>query len=154
MSLPGDAESDSRFAGLRVHRVRVHGPRTAPEADEVLLAPARGHVRRRVSSALVSRLIRDQLRLAVGWGLGFFLLLVALYLVLSTLDVLAAVTVLGVPLPWLVPALCFYPLLMLGGWLHLRGSEAAERRLLTEVGLVGEPHGEYEVRPADGESRA
>ncbi|MDS2171286.1 hypothetical protein Q7C18_01070 [Nesterenkonia sp. CL21] len=117
-------------------RVRVRGPATAPEEEEVLLAPRRGHVRRRATPGQVRELIRHQLRLGVLLGLGFFLLVVVLYLLLSTVAGLADVTVLGVPLPWVVPAVCFYPLLILGGWLHVRASDAAERRLLTTIGAA------------------
>lgn len=58
------------------------------------------------------RLISRKLRLALRIGVGFFVLLVLVYLGL-------ALSTDG-PLAWLVPGLVIYPLIIGAGWFYLR----------------------------------
>ena len=59
------------------------------------------------------RLISRKLRLALRIGVGFFVLLVLVYLAL-------ALSTDGGPLAWLVPGLVIYPLIIGAGWFYLR----------------------------------
>lgn len=58
-------------------------------------------------------LISRKLRLALRIGVGFFVLLVLVYLSL-------AMSTDGGPLAWLVPGLVIYPLIIGAGWFYLR----------------------------------
>jgi hypothetical protein len=80
-----------------------------------------------VGEVLVRGLVRAQLGLAlrmaalVGCSLGSLPLLFAVF------PALAAVTVVGVRLPWLLLGVAAYPLFVLVGWVYTRGAERNER---------------------------
>ncbi len=79
-------------------------------------------------------LVREQLRLARRT----LLLLVGTVAVLPLLFVLvpatASASVLGVPLPWLLPGVLVYPWLVLLGWRHVRRAERNERDFAELIG--------------------
>lgn len=109
-------------------RLRVRGPQNPPTAEEALLDPRRGYVRRggsrsSVGDEAVLRLISQKLRLALRIGVGFFILLVLVYLGL-------ALSTDGGPLAWLVPGLVIYPLIIGAGWFYLRRILAYDRAYL------------------------
>jgi hypothetical protein len=72
-------------------------------------------------------LMRTQLRLAAG-VLGLLALTVGLLPLLFVLvPATRTVHVLGLPLAWLLLGLVVYPLLVLLGWLYVRGAERNEQ---------------------------
>lgn len=80
-----------------------------------------------VGEVLVRGLVRAQLGLAlrmaalVGCSLG------ALPLLFAVFPGLAAVTVVGIRLPWLLLGVAAYPVFVLVGWVYTRSAERNER---------------------------
>lgn len=114
-------------ADPRTGRVRITSP----------LTTASPHVRRTVQQEIdestgigevyVRSLVRSQLRAALTVVTTLMLTLGALPVVFWLLDDLSELTVLGVPLPWIVLAVAVYPGLILLGWLYVRQAEKSER---------------------------
>ena len=108
-------------------RVRVVSPRT------VARAAAHRPVRREIDEQTIvgdvymRSLVRLQLRLALGVCLIFAVLLGGLPLVLALQPELAAMHVLGLPLPWLLLGVVVYPVLVLTAWFYVRQAERNER---------------------------
>ena len=108
-------------------RVRVTSPLTT--------APA--HVRRSVRQEIdestgigevyVRSLVRSQLRAALTVITTLMLTLGALPIVFWLLEDLRELSVLGIPLPWVVLAIAVYPGLFLLGWLYVRQADKSER---------------------------
>lgn len=118
-----------------------------PQRQRVVLAHRRGSriVRTRVEvqeqtqvgDALVRGLVRAQLGLAIRLAAVVFCLLGALPLLNAVLPGLAALTVFGLRLNWLILAVLAYPLIYGVGWLYVRLAEQAERDFVRVVD--GEP---------------
>ncbi|GAA1137212.1 hypothetical protein [Nesterenkonia lutea] len=137
-SFPGPAAEPAAhsFPGPAAARTAVRGPHGVPTVREALLSRGQagehalgaehGTLSRAESSAAVRRLIRAQLRLALVLGVGFFVLLVTVSLLLTTTGV-GAILLWGVPLSWVVPGLGFFPVLLATAWLFRRRAEANER---------------------------
>jgi hypothetical protein len=124
-------------------RVRITSP----------LTTASPHVRRTVQQEIdestgigevyVRSLVRSQLRAALTVITTLMLTLGALPLVFWLLQDLSQLSLLGVPLPWVVLAVAVYPGLFLLGWLYVRQADKSERDF---VALVS-PHPPTERRP-------
>ena len=114
-----------------------------PQRERVVLAHRRGArmVRTRVEvqeqtqvgDALVRGLVRAQLGLALRLAAVVVCAVVAIPLLNAAFPDLAAVTVVGIRLNWLVLAVLVYPLLYGVGRLYVRLAEQAERDF---VGVV------------------
>ena len=114
-----------------------------PQRERVVLAHRRGArmVRTRVEvqeqtqvgDALVRGLVRAQLGLALRLATVVVSAVVAIPLLNAAFPDLAAVTVVGIRLNWLVLAVLVYPLLYGVGRLYVRLAEQAERDF---VGVV------------------
>jgi hypothetical protein len=108
-------------------RVRITSP----------LTTASPHVRRTVQQEIdestgigevyVRSLVRSQLRAALTVITTLMLTLGALPVVFWLLDDLTELSVLGIPLPWIVLAVAVYPGLVLLGWLYVRQADKSER---------------------------
>lgn len=128
-------------------RVRVTGPaRRRPaaarsRAGEIDAGSALGAV-------YLSSLLREQRRLAAR-VLGAVLALVGtLPLLFHLLPGLADVSVLGVPLSWLLLALAVHPLLWLLGWVYVREAETNEDDFAALIGEASDDVGDG-GHPAD-----
>ncbi|WP_040168145.1 hypothetical protein [Microbacterium gorillae] len=104
-------DAGSLSAPLRYPSARTE-PRAADEAEEIYL---RG-------------LIRAQLRLALGCLLGFLVAAGALTVLLVAVPALNAVVILGTPLPWLLHAYGYYPIIFVFALLYARSARRNERR--------------------------
>jgi hypothetical protein len=80
-----------------------------------------------VGEVLVRGLVRAQLGLALRMAALLAGSLGALPLLFAVFPGLAAVTVFGVRLPWLLLGVVAYPLFVGVGWLYTRGAERNER---------------------------
>lgn len=127
----------------RTGRVRVTSP----------LTTASPHVRRTVQQEIdeatgigevyVRSLVRSQLRAALTVITTLMLTLGALPIVFWLLEDLREVSVLGIPLAWVVLAVAVYPGLFLLGWLYDRQADKTERDF---VALIS-PHDPSSERP-------
>jgi hypothetical protein len=79
-----------------------------------------------VGGILLAALMRRQLRLSLGVTLGFAVILAGQPLVAWAWPGYADVTVLGIPLPWLLLALLAFPALALLGLFYVRRAEAID----------------------------
>ena len=114
-------------ADPRTGRVRITSP----------LTTASPHVRRTVQQEIdestgigevyVRSLVRSQLRAALTVISTLVLTLGALPIVFWLLEDLSQLTILGVPLPWIVLGVAVYPGLFLLGWLYVRQADKSER---------------------------
>lgn len=119
----------------RPARVRVTGPPTRRRRPP----PSAGDAETPLGSLYVGSLVRAQ-RAAAARALALLVVTVgALPLVFHLLPGLAGVTVLGVPLAWLVVGVATYPVLLVLGWRHLRRAERIERDYLDLVRPEREP---------------
>ena len=108
-------------------RVRITSP----------LTTASPHVRRTVQQEIdestgigevyVRSLVRSQLRAALTVITTLMLTLGALPIVFWLLDDLSQLSLLGIPLPWIVLGVAVYPGLFLLGWLYVRQADKSER---------------------------
>ena len=114
-------------ADPRTGRVRITSP----------LTTASPHVRRTVQQEIdestgigevyVRSLVRSQLRAALTVITTLMLTLGALPIVFWLLTDLSQLSVLGIPLPWIVLGVAVYPGLFLLGWLYVRQADKSER---------------------------
>jgi hypothetical protein len=114
-------------ADPRTGRVRITSP----------LTTASPHVRRSVQQEIdestgigevyVRSLVRSQLRAALTVITTLVLTLGALPIVFWLLKDLSQLSILGVPLPWIVLGVAVYPGLFLLGWLYVRQADKSER---------------------------
>ena len=125
-------------------RVRITSP----------LTTASPHVRRTVQQEIdestgigevyVRSLVRSQLRAALTVVTTLILTLGALPIVFWLLQDLSQLSLLGVPLPWMVLGVAVYPGLFLLGWLYVRQADKSERDF---VALVSPHDPSTERRP-------
>ena len=115
-------------------RVRVTSPRTSavrrPTGRSAVRALDEQDV---VGQLLVRSLVRTQLLLAVRVLVVVGALLASLPLLFTLVPSTRDVSVLGLPLPWLVLGVLVYPALVMAGWLHLRLAERNERDFVDVV---------------------
>ncbi|MFZ0142058.1 MAG: hypothetical protein WAL70_13330 [Aeromicrobium sp.] len=114
-------------ADPRTGRVRITSP----------LTTASPHVRRTVQQEIdestgigevyVRSLVRSQLRAALTVITTLMLTLGALPIVFWLLKDLSQLSILGIPLPWIVLGVAVYPGLFLLGWLYVRQADKSER---------------------------
>ena len=114
-------------ADPRTGRVRITSP----------LTTASPHVRRTVQQEIdestgigevyVRSLVRSQLRAALTVITTLMLTLGALPVVFWLLKDLSRLSILGLPLPWIVLGVAVYPGLFLLGWLYVRQADKSER---------------------------
>ena len=128
----------------RTGRVRITSP----------LTTASPHVRRTVQQEIdestgigevyVRSLVRSQLRAALTVITTLMLTLGALPIVFWLLEDLRELSVLGIPLPWIILAIAVYPGLFLLGWLYVRQADKSERDF---VALISPHDPSTERRP-------
>ncbi|HLS41351.1 MAG TPA: hypothetical protein VK038_11360 [Ornithinicoccus sp.] len=118
----------------RPQRVRVTGPPRRPvpsrRTDDIAEET-------RLGAVYLSSLMSAQLALALRVGAVLAVLVGSLPLVFHLLPGLARVSVLGLPLSWLVLGVLVYPVLVVLGWVYVRGAERNESafaELLDESG--------------------
>jgi hypothetical protein len=105
---------------------------TSPRTAAVRRPPGRAALQAldeqdRVGELLVRSLVRAQLALALRLLTLLAALLGGLPLLFAVVPATRDVVVLGLPLPWLVLGVLVYPVLVLGGAVHLRLAERHER---------------------------
>ena len=123
-------------ADPRTGRVRITSP----------LTTASPHVRRTVQQEIdestgigevyVRSLVRSQLRAALTVISTLVLTLGALPVVFWLLQDLSQLTIMGVPLSWIVLGVAVYPGLFLLGWLYVRQADKSER----DFAALVDPH--------------
>jgi hypothetical protein len=86
-----------------------------------------------VGEVLVRNLVRAQLRLALGLAAVVLVLLGGLPLAFFLSPTFALVTVIGVPLPWLLLGVLPFPLLFVVGYWYNRLAERHERDFVNMV---------------------
>lgn len=117
----------------RPQRVRVTGPPRRP-----VPRPRTGDIdeETRLGGIYLGSLLREQLWLSLRIVTLLALAVGSLPLVFHLLPGLTDVTVLGLPLPWLLLGVVVYPVLVLLGWRYVRRAERNERdfaELLSET---------------------
>jgi hypothetical protein len=108
-------------------RVRVTSPRTGAVRQRRLNVTSEIDAQTQVGEVYMSSLLRAQLRLATLVLLTVAVLVAGLPLLFLLVPGLVGVTVLGMPLPWVLLAFAVYPLFLLLGWLYVRAAERNER---------------------------
>lgn len=109
-------------------RVRITSPRTTGARPRPATGAQEIDEQTAVGEVYMRSLIRSQLRvaivvfLAVGIGIG------CLPLVFWSVPSAADVTVLGIPLAWLLLGGVVYPTLVAAGWLYVRQAERNEQQ--------------------------
>lgn len=108
-------------------RVRVTGadPRTSSRAPVPLPGATDA------DTVYARSLIRAQLRLALGCLLGVVVCALAFALVMLTVPALGEIALFGVPLPWLMHAYGFYPIIAAFALIYVRSATRNERRYRT-----------------------
>ncbi len=110
-------------------RVRVTAPRTAARATGASFPVAREMAEQsEVGQLFVASLIRSQLRLALVVAAGFLVILIGIPVLLALFPAIDGVTVLTVPVPWLLLGLGIYPLVIGCAVLYVRSATRNERR--------------------------
>ncbi len=119
----------------RPARVRVTAPRS-----KAAVAPTQFPVSREVAEhsdvgdVFVRSLIRSQLRLALVVAGGFVLILLGVPVLMALFPVLNGVSVLTIPIAWLILGALIYPVMCLCAWLYIRTATRNEARYRDLVG--------------------
>ncbi|GAB3521909.1 hypothetical protein GCM10027402_12880 [Arthrobacter monumenti] len=119
----------------RPERVRVTAPRS-----KATVAPDRFRLSREVAEhsavgdVFVQSLIRSQLRLALVVAGGFVLILLGVPVLMALFPVLEDVSVLTIPVSWLILGALIYPVMCLCAWLYIRSATRNEARYRDLVG--------------------
>lgn len=87
-----------------------------------------GHAVAEAEAVYVRGLVRAQLRLALGCVLGFVVTAGALAVLLATVPGLDELVIGVVPLPWLVHAFGFYPIILVFALIYAAAARRNERR--------------------------
>ncbi|MUK02400.1 hypothetical protein GM708_11000 [Vibrio cholerae] len=110
-------------------RVRVTAPRTAARRAGASFPVAREMAEQsEVGQLFVASLIRSQLRLALVVAGGFLVILIGIPVLLALFPDINTVTILTVPIPWLLLGLGIYPLVIGCAVLYVRSASRNERR--------------------------
>lgn len=131
MTTPGSEHGPPR-------RVRVTSPRTSAARTRPVAPTSEIDRQSRLGEIYLSSLLRAQLRLATGVLVVVATVVAGLPLLFWLFPWLTDVTVLNMPLPWVLLAFAVYPFLFLCGWLYVRRAEHNEHAF------------EVMVAPADG----
>jgi len=108
-------------------RVRVTSPRTGAARQRRTAATTEIDAQTRLGEVYMSSLLRAQLRLAALVLVALGVLVAGLPLLFRLVPALIDVSLLGMPLAWVLLAFAVYPLLVLLGWLYVRTAERNER---------------------------
>ena len=108
-------------------RVRVTSPRTGAARQRRANVTSEIDAQTQLGELYMSSLLRAQLRLATLVLLTVGVLVAGLPLLFHLVPALVDVTVLGMPLTWVLLAFAVYPFLVLLGWLYVRAAERNER---------------------------
>ena len=117
-----------------IERVRVsadppgRGDRPRTETELMRTVTVDGRAVAEPEAVYVRGLVRAQLRLALGCVLGFLVTAGALGVLLATVPGLSDVVIGGVPLPWLVHAFGFYPIIFVFALIYAAAARRNERR--------------------------
>jgi hypothetical protein len=125
-------------------RAGRQGPNSSSGRVRVVLGGARSAARRvrpreeleeqtRLGEVLVRGLMRAQLGLALGLSVVVIVGLGSLPVVFAVVPGLAATSVLGVRLPWLLLGGAAFPFLFAVGWVYVRVAERNEREFAALV---------------------
>jgi hypothetical protein len=107
--------------------VRVTSPRTGAARAQRVPAAQEIDAQTLLGEVYMSSLLRSQLRLALLVLTTLAVLVGGIPLLFWLIPDLSTVTVLAVPLPWLLLAFAVYPFLFGIGWLYVRAAERTER---------------------------
>ncbi|HET7386529.1 MAG TPA: hypothetical protein VFJ19_07695 [Nocardioidaceae bacterium] len=129
MSTPPETAARVRVTSERATRGRSRRTSVLSEID----------AQTRLGEVYMRSLMRSQLRLAVGTMMLLVLGVGLLPVVFTVAPVTRRVTVLSIPLPWLLLGAVVYPFLVLTGWIYVRRAERNERAFaeLVEPSLAG-----------------
>jgi hypothetical protein len=108
-------------------RVRVTSPRTGAARQRRTEATTEIDAQTRLGEVYMSSLLRAQLRLAALVLVALGVLVAGLPLLFRLVPALVDVSLLGMPLAWVLLAFAVYPLLVVLGWLYVRAAERNER---------------------------
>ena len=110
-------------------RVRVTAPRTSARPSPGSFSVTREMAEHsEVGEVFVASLIRSQLRLALVVAGGFLIILIGIPVLLVVFPAIREVSVLTVPVPWLLLGLGVYPLAIGCAALYVRSASRNERR--------------------------
>ncbi len=110
-------------------RVRVTAPRTSARPSAGAFPVTREMAEHSaVGEVFVASLIRSQLRLALVVACGFLIILAGIPVLLGLFPSIREVTVLTVPVPWLLLGLGVYPLSIACAALYVRSASRNEKR--------------------------
>ncbi|HEU4947252.1 MAG TPA: hypothetical protein VFT31_08870 [Kribbella sp.] len=116
-------------------RVRVTSPRTSAARRQATHTGTREiDEQTRVGEVYMQSLIHAQLRLALLVIAGAVLVLGGLPLLFAVVPSTRTLTVLGVPLPWLLLGVAVYPVVYLAARIYVRHAERIEAEFTEFVG--------------------
>lgn len=125
-------------------RVVITSPRTRAPRRQPQRVVSEINAQTRLGQVYMGSLMRAQGRLAVLTLFVLAVLLLGLPLLFRLVPSVAAATVFGIPLPWLLLGLIVYPVLLFVGWMYVRQAERNEQDFAEAVSA-----GDQE-RSADG----
>ena len=108
-------------------RVRVTSPRTGAVRQRRHTVTSEIDAQTQLGEVYMSSLVRAQLRLAALVLLTVGVLVAGQPLLFRLVPSLVHVTVLGMPLTWVLLGFAVYPFFVLVGWLYVRAAERNER---------------------------
>jgi uncharacterized membrane protein len=108
-------------------RVRVTSPRASARRSRRVNVTSEIDAQTRIGEIYMSSLLRAQLRLAGLAILTVGVLVAGLPVAFWLVPGLTGLTVLGMPLAWVLLGFAVYPFLVLVGWLYVRAAERNER---------------------------
>lgn len=108
-------------------RVRVTSPRTSATRTRRVAPASEIDGRTRLGEVYLSSLLRAQLRLAVGVLAMVGGLVLGLPLLFFLVPELTRVSVLSMPLPWVLLGFAVYPVLFFCAWLYVHRAEHNDR---------------------------
>ncbi len=135
MSPTGDAPEPPAAAGpdRPPPRVRVTSPRTSAARSRPVAPTSEIDSRTRLGEIYLSSLLRAQLRLGCGVLAAVLLVVAGLPLLFRLFPGLTGISVLNMPLPWVLLAFAVYPFLFLCGWAYVRRAEQNEEAFAAMV---------------------
>ncbi|MGH3735422.1 MAG: hypothetical protein ACRDT6_07335 [Micromonosporaceae bacterium] len=108
-------------------RVRVTSPRAVAARRRRTTIRSEIDAQTQIGEVYMRSLLRTQLRLALGVLAVIGLLLGGLPALFAVAPALREVTVLGLPLPWLLLGALVHPVLLATAWFYCRQAERIER---------------------------
>lgn len=107
-------------------RVRVTSPRTSAARTRHVSIAAEIDAQTQLGDVYITSLMRSQLRLAIGVAGALVVTLGALPLLFLLVPALRRMTILGVPLPWVLLTLVAFTEIIVLGWAYVRRAERNE----------------------------